>query len=210
MATRDINEYLESGEVDGVKKGGTTDEDTLKDKAEIDALIASVTDPIDARVQNLEEGHTVVLNAKSPLASQEPAGLNSPLQLTFGPAQGTVSDPVMLSAAGALTFNTTDKYIINIRAHYGRTGAAGTSILMFRVLKNGLAIGDTFATKIDSADILVPWDSSSFIFNATAGDVLTTQIIRDGAGADAGGLFAQASTAGWVTAPCCAASIYKV
>lgn len=210
MPTRDAKEFLQSGEVDDYKKGGATDEDTLKDKAEIDALIAGVTDPLDLRVTELEEGHEVVLNAVCPAVSQEPSGLDAPLQITYGPAQGGPSDPVQVDALGNIQFNTADKYIINFRAHYGRAGSAGTSILMFRFLKNGVQQGQSFATKITDAEILVPWDSSSFIFEAEIGDVLTSEIIRDSAGANAGGLFSVASSAGWDDAPCSAVSIYKV
>lgn len=210
MATRNINEYLESGEVNDVKKGGTNPGDSLQELDEVQTAIAAVTDPLDVRLFDLEDGHTIVLNATSLDASQEPTGLGVPLQITLGAAQGTSSDPVMIDATGAITFNTEDKYIVNFRAHYGRVGGAGVSILMFRFLKNGTQIGPAYATKVDNADVLIPWDSSSFILNAAVGDILTAQIIRDSNGNDSGGLFAHTSADGWGTAPCVAVSVYKV
>lgn len=211
MGTRDINEYLSSGEVQDVKKGGTTDADTLKDKAEIQALILETTGPIDARVLELEEGHTTILSGVSTLASQAPTALDTPLQLTYGPAQEVPGAEIHLSSTGVITFNKAGKYVVNFRAHYGRTGASGTSILMFRVLKNGVAQGHSFAAKMSSADDLIPWDSSSFIVDAQIGDTLVSQIIRDSAGVNFGGVFQIPSTAaGWAAAPCAAVSVYKV
>ena len=207
MATRDAKEFLESGEVDDIKKGGTTPDDSLPDLAEVKAI----TDALDTRISDVEGGHSVVLQASSPLASQEPTALDTALQISYGVAQGSGSDPVMLSGLGAITFNTADKYIINFRAHYGRTGGAGTAVLLFRFLKNGIQVGDAFATKISDAETLVPWDSSSFIFEAQAGDVLTAEIVRDGAGNNSGGLFAVPATlGGWNGAKCASVGIYKV
>ena len=54
---------------------------------------------------------TLVLDAAS-FNSQAPASLDIPIQVEFGPAQGTVSDPVMLSAAGAITFNEPGLYLL--------------------------------------------------------------------------------------------------
>lgn len=211
MSTRDINEYLSSGEVLDVKKGGTADADTLKDKAEIEALIQTATGPIDTRLTDLEEGHTFVLVATSPLAAQAPTALDTPLQLTFGAAQEVPGAEVHLSDTGVITFNKAGRYIVNFRAHYGRTGAAGISILMFRILKNGIPQGHSFATKLASADELVPWDSTSFIVDAQIGDALVSQIIRDSAGSNYGGVYQVSSTsAGWAPAPCAAVSVYKV
>lgn len=211
MPTRNANEYLASGEADDFKKGGVTDEDTLKDKAEIDALISTAIAPIDARVTDIENGHVVLLNAKSTLASQEPTGLDTPLQLTFGDAQGNpLTDDITIDVNGAIKFHVAEKFIMNFRAHYGRTGATGTSHLMFRFKKNGVQVGDSFATKLDSANVLIPWDSSSFIIDAQVDDVITAEIIRDSTGADFGGVFQFLSSNGWNSAPCCAVSVYKV
>lgn len=208
MPTRNITEYLGSGEVPDIKKGGTDPDDSLQDLGEVKVI----TDALDTRVASLEEGHTVVLNAVCPAASQEPIALDTPLQIVFGPAQGLPTDPVSLEADGTLTFNVTDKYIINFRAHYGRTGASGTSVLMFRFVKNGVTqVGDPYAAKIADADTLIPWDSSSFIFEAVAGDTLHAEIVRDSAGSNFGGLFAvPATVVGWGSAPCAAVSCYKV
>ena len=54
--------------------------------------------------------------------SQEPVGTDAPLQLEFGAAVGTVSDPVMLAADGTLTINSTGTYRIKVSTAAGRTG----------------------------------------------------------------------------------------
>jgi len=63
MPTRDINEYLESGETDAINLQDVTPDDAVLTKGETSTLIATVTDPIDTRVTRLEEGHEIVLNA---------------------------------------------------------------------------------------------------------------------------------------------------
>ena len=79
---------------------------------------------------------------------------------------------------------------------------------MNRYLLNGVQIGNSLAAKVDNANTLVPW-SSSIQFTATAGDVVTVEIIRDSAGNDSGGLFSVTSTTGWNIAPCASVQIYK-
>ena len=55
-----------------------------------------------------------VLRAAS-TATQAPSAVDTALQLTFGAAQGSASDPVMINAAGTVTFNTAGNYAIRIR-----------------------------------------------------------------------------------------------
>ena len=55
----------------------------------------------------------------------------------------------------------------------------------------------------------IPTDSR-VIIPLLAGDTITVQVIRDSAGANAGGLFAQASSHGWVLAPTALIDVAKV
>lgn len=131
---------------------------------------------------------------------QLPASLGTPLQITFGAAQLTPSDPVSLSAAGALTFNQAGTYAIRIRLQYGRVGSTGISVMMQRALINGVQAGNTLSVKISSADFLAN-SEARIVVVALAGQVLTVQIIRDSTGVNSGGLYAVASAHGWNAAP---------
>lgn len=163
---------------------------------------------VDERISVIEASHSLLINAESTADAQEPPTTDTPILVEFGPAQA-VTD-VSMSAVGALTFNTTSKYQININAHYGRTGGVGTSNLLFRLLLDDVGMGSALAAKVDNANVLVPW-SSTFIVEATAGQVLTAELMRDSAGNDSGGIYAfTPALAGWNKAACITMQVYRV
>lgn len=141
-----------------------------------------------------------VLRATSTVA-QAPTAVDTALQLTFGAAQGGASNPVMINAAGLVTFNTAGNYAVRIKLRAGRTGASGTSILLSRILVNGAQYGSPAATKLVSADITIPIESR-VVISPTAGQTFAVQIMRDSSGANFGGVYPQAATVtAWGTAP---------
>lgn len=141
-----------------------------------------------------------VLRAPS-LEAQAPAAVNTPLQVSFGAAQGTPTDPVSISAAGLVTFNVAGNYAVRIKLQAGRTGASGVSILLSRILLAGAQYGSPAATKLVSADVTIAIESR-VVINATAGQTFAVQIMRDSAGTNFGGIYPQAATVtAWGTAP---------
>ncbi|MER3091525.1 hypothetical protein [Salmonella enterica] len=141
-----------------------------------------------------------VLRASSTVA-QAPTAVDTALQLTFGAAQGTASNPVMINAAGLVTFNATGNYAVRIKLQAGRTGASGTSTLLSRILVNGAQYGSPAATKLISADVTIPIESR-VVINATAGQTMAVQIMRDSAGTNFGGVYPQTATVtAWGVAP---------
>lgn len=141
-----------------------------------------------------------VLRAAS-TATQAPTAVDTPLQLSFGAAQGSASDPVMINAAGLVTFNIAGNYAVRVKLQCGRTGATGTSILLSRLLLNGTQLGSTAAVKLTQTDATTPTESR-VVVNATAGQTLAIQIMRDSAGSNFGGVYPQVATVtAWGTAP---------
>lgn len=142
-----------------------------------------------------------VLRAAS-LTGQNPTAVDTPLQVTFGAAQNTSSNPVMLSAAGALTFNVAGSYAVRIKFQNARSVATGTSLLLSRLLINGTQYGSTQAVRMDNATACFVTESR-VVINATAGQVLTAQIMRDSGGANFGGLlpFPPTAVTSWGTSP---------
>ena len=136
-----------------------------------------------------------VLRAASTVA-QAPTAVDTALQVSFGSAQGSASDPVMINAAGLVTFNTAGNYAVRIKLQAGRTGASGTSILLSRILLNGAQYGSPAATKLVSADTTIPIESR-VVINATAGQTFSVQIMRDSAGTNYGGVYPQVATAAY-------------
>lgn len=141
-----------------------------------------------------------VLRAAS-TATQAPSAVDTALQVSFGAAQGSASDPVMINAAGTVTFNTAGNYAVRIKLQNGRTGATGTSILLSRILLNGVQVGSTAAVKMTQTDATTP-SESRVVLNPTAGQTFQVQIMRDSAGSNFGGVYPQTATvAAWGIAP---------
>lgn len=141
-----------------------------------------------------------LLRAPSIIA-QAPTAVDTALQLVFGAAQKSVSDPVMINAAGLVTFNVAGNYAVRIKLQCGRTGASGTSILLSRLLLSGTQIGSAACVKLTQTDATTPTESR-VVLNPTAGQTLAVQIMRDSAGSNFGGVYQQAATVtAWGTAP---------
>lgn len=141
-----------------------------------------------------------VLRAAS-TATQAPTAVDTPLQLTFGGAQGSASDPVMINAAGLVTFNQAGNSAVRVKLQCGRTGATGTSILLSRLVLGGDQLGSAACVKLTQTDATTPTDSR-VVMNPTAGQTLQVQIMRDSAGSNFGGVYPQTATvAAWGVAP---------
>lgn len=155
------------------------------------------------------EGHQIatesVLAGVSVAATQEPTGLGvaNSIQVEFGPAQGTVSDPVMIDALGLITINKEETLHINVSFHFGRIGQPNVSILLFRALINGVQSGSTLAIKVENADAESYIESDVWV-NAEVGDEVSYEVMRDAAGNNSGGLFSTiptVETGSWNVAP---------
>lgn len=141
-----------------------------------------------------------VLRASSSVA-QAPSAVDTPLQVAFGAAQGAPADPVMINAAGLVTFNQAGNYAVRVKLQCGRTGASGTSILLSRLVLGGTQLGSAACVKLTQTDATTPTDSR-VVMNPTAGQTLQVQIMRDSAGSNFGGIYPQAATVtAWGTAP---------
>lgn len=141
-----------------------------------------------------------VLRASSSVA-QAPSAVDTPLQVAFGAAQGAPADPVMINAAGLVTFNQAGNYAVRVKLQCGRTGASGTSILLSRLVLGGAQLGSAACVKLTQTDATTPTDSR-VVMNPAAGQTLQVQIMRDSAGSNFGGIYPQAATVtAWGTAP---------
>lgn len=148
-----------------------------------------------------------LLEAVSLSASQEPTGLgiSNAIQVEFGAAQFTGSDPVMIDVNGSVTFNEAGLYRVKSVFQFGRSGASGTSEVLFRLLVNGVQLGRSVGVKLGNADVLQYIDIDNW-FNVPAGTVLDTEIMRDLSGNNSGGIFqtlpANEGGGTWDVVPC--------
>lgn len=139
---------------------------------------------------------------------QEPSLVDTALQVEYGAAQGSGSDPVSLAVDGTVTFNEDGFYVITFGVQYGRTTTNLTAIIHFRALINGTQVGNT-------ATAIMPTDASDRPLSITlgaflnVGDELTTEVIRDSNGVNDGGLLTVSVTAsGWTDSPSASIRIY--
>lgn len=152
-------------------------------------------------------GYKKLLYGASTASSQDPTGVNTPLQVEFGAAQSTAD--VSLSSVGLITFVTSGQYLLTLRKRFGRVASAGSAILFARYLFNGVQLGQSFGvTIVDSANIIPV--SNTIILDVNAGDTFKVELIRDSAGVNYGGLKQSTSTlAGWNAAPSASVTVYK-
>lgn len=136
-------------------------------------------------------------------ASQSPSALNTPIQVAFGAASGSASDPVMINAAGLVTFNQAGNYAVRIKLQAGRLALVGQATVNSRILINGAQTGSPAAVRLDSSATIIPIESR-VVINPVATNTFAVQIMRDSAdaGVNAGGIFAVTSGVGaWGISP---------
>jgi len=153
---------------------------------------------------------TPVLAAQSTVI-QAPSALNTALQVTFGAAQGTSGDAVMIDSAGLITFNETGLYLINGYGSVERQGSSGgTAILLFRFLVNGVQAGSVKAFHLDTTNVSTPYEITFPINITTAGTTASFEIMRDSSGTNAGGLYPHTNLGGWSNVPSTEVNIWQL
>lgn len=164
-------------------------------------------------VQNRET--IQLLYGASTALSQEPTGLGdaNKIPVEFGAAQLTISDPVMLSSSGVLTFNQTGLYWLKPEMIVGRTGGSGESNILFRALVNGAQTSiPTQGFLIDNQRIKFTYSEVTWVYIPDGGEGTTMQVemCRDPNGNNSGGLFQDEVTAtGWNQSSCATLQVLR-
>jgi len=153
---------------------------------------------------------TPVLVATSTV-TQLPSGLDNPLQVSFGAAQGTSGDAVMIDANGLITFNQTGLYLINGYGNIERQGSSGgVTVTLFRFLVNGVQSGSTKGVELDSTGVMFPYELTIPINITTAGTTMSFEIMRDSSGVNNGGLYTHTNLGGWSNTPSTEVNIWQL
>ena len=153
---------------------------------------------------------TPVLAAQSTV-TQAPSALNTAQQVTFGAAQGSSGDAVMISSGGLITFNETGLYLINGYGSVERQGSSGgTAIFLFRFLVNGTQAGAVKAFHLDTPNLSSPYEITFPINITTAGTTASFEIMRDSSGTNAGGLYPHTNLGGWSNTPSAEVNIWQL
>ena len=178
---------------------GTDAEDSSKTK---NYTVGSILNLVSASA-------TSVLYAFSTV-NQAPSVLDTPLQVTFGAAQNTATDPVMLDALGNITFNQTGMYLFNGFGNIERQGSSGgVSVLLFRALIDGVQAGVVKGFDLSSTGIMIPYEITTIINITEAGTVLTWEILRDSSGVNQGGMYTHTASSTWDDVPSAQIQIFK-
>ena len=153
---------------------------------------------------------TSVLYAFSTV-NQAPSVLDTPLQVTFGAAQNTATDPVMLDALGNITFNKTGMYLFNGFGNIERQGSSGgVSVLLFRALIDGVQAGVVKGFELNTTGVMFPYETTIVINITEVGTVLTWEILRDSSGVNQGGMYTHTASGPWDGVPSAQIQIFKV
>lgn len=148
-----------------------------------------------------------VLNGISTV-SQAPSALDTPINVTFGPAQ--TNAVIALDAGGNVKFLQSGAYFINAYGNVERQGSSGgTAVLLFRARLNGTQISTVKGFHLDTPNLPDPYEVS-IPFQAEAGDILDFQIMRDSSGVNAGGLYPHTNLGGWSNVPSTQIQIWKL
>jgi len=178
---------------------GTDAEDSSKTK---NYTVGSILNLVSASA-------TSVLYAFSTV-NQAPSVLDTPLQVTFGAAQNTATDPVMLDALGNITFNQTGMYLFNGFSNIERQGSSGgVSVLLFRALIDGVQAGVVKGFDLSSIGIMFPYETTTIINITEVGTVLTWEILRDSSGVNQGGMYTHTASSTWDDVPSAQIQIFK-
>ncbi len=150
---------------------------------------------------------TQVLSAAS-FVSQTPSGTDAPLQIEFGGATGSGSDPVMMSALGAITINETANYQLDVYMSFVRYTSPGQVELFARALVNGSQAKPPTALVATDDDMSIPIQINLHM-ELTAGDIVTFEFYRDSSGNNSGHLESYTSSIGWGDSPSAAITMLK-
>lgn len=151
---------------------------------------------------------TQVLNGTS-FVTQAPSALDTPLIVSFGAAQGSISTPVQLDAFGKVTFNEAGLYFINGFGSVERQGSSGgVAILLFRARLNGVQVSTTKGFHLDTTGVSTPYEVT-IPFQANAGDIFWFEIMRDSSGTNQGGVYPHTNLGGWSNTPSAQIQIWK-
>lgn len=145
------------------------------------------------------DGYKQILASNSTASSQAPTAVDTPIFVEFGP--GVITPDATLNGAGRLTFATGGDYTITLIIRQGRTSGAGTSILLTRLLLNGVQTLNTNSAKLPDQDSVSPF-SFTVPITVVPGDYIEMQLARDSAGINNGGLYRIVPTVlGWNISP---------
>ena len=145
--------------------------------------------------------------------TQQPTGLDTPLQVALGPVQDS-TQYFQVGATGTITCLIAGVYILEFYGRFSRTTTAGVASLGGRFLVNDVQQGSSVVEELDDGFFSIPFRTSKVV-TLDINDEIKVEIARDSSGVDNGGLSpntvsAALQTAGWANSPSASVTITRL
>jgi hypothetical protein len=139
---------------------------------------------------------------------QSPVGLDTPMQVKFGPAIRTPLNPFHIDALGTLHSNASKTYNITIDVNMARSTNPGFSRLMVYAELNGVLIITPTIQTLSSLNDLI---TNKIIrpVNMIKGDQFKVYLVREGAGTNDGELRPTTTAAGVPNIPSAFITVFE-
>lgn len=142
------------------------------------------------------------------LITQEPVGLDTPVQISFGSA--TSNEFIDLTAAGTVTILEDGTYDLIGTFNIGRQGSSGgTAFFFIAAFLNGNQARTPIYAEVNNPNIVFTLQYR-LVGEFVVGDEIELFMNRDSLGVDAGGLFSALSSVGWGIVPSAGIRILKL
>tara|TARA_R110000796_G_scaffold90427_2_gene194300 strand:+ start:2888 stop:3517 length:630 start_codon:yes stop_codon:yes gene_type:complete len=155
-----------------------------------------------------------VIQTASTALTQETVTSDVPIQIEFGPGQGSAGTPVQVDALGTITFNQAGTYFVRLTFLFERTGNnnSGELVQHLRITKDGIQVGSTQTFELKETGITLPYNTT-ITYTATAGDEIKVELVEDSTShpnAQGGLVSFITSTTGWGDSPTASLNIQRV
>jgi hypothetical protein len=142
-------------------------------------------------------------------ANQGLSVLDTPYQITFGPAQtGGIVD---VSATGTITFNQEGAFYVKFFGNFDMkaTVTPGNGNIYFRSLINGNQNDNVALIELDTFNLATPFEKCFFV-QSSIGSTVTFEMFLSSIGSQSGGLYAVTVPILWSNVPSSSVEIWQI
>lgn len=142
-------------------------------------------------------------------ANQGLSVLDTPYQITFGPAQtGGIVD---VSATGTITFNQEGAFYVKFFGNFDMktTATPGNGNIYFRSLINGNQNDNVALIELDTFNLATPFEKCFFV-QSSIGSTVTFEMFLSSVGSQSGGLYAVTVPVLWSNVPSASVEVWQI
>lgn len=142
-------------------------------------------------------------------ANQGLSVLDTPYQITFGPAQtGGIVD---VSATGTITFNQEGAFYVKFFGNFQMKTSLlpGNGYVYFRSLINGNQYDNVALIELDTFNLSTPFEKCFFV-QSSIGSTVTFEMFLSSVGSQSGGLYAVTVPVLWSNVPSSSVEVWQI